>query len=204
MLAIFDAEKHRYTDKSGKEYPSVSFLLAHFGISNIAEVSKYVKPETMQLSRDFGKELHRTTVMDDQNQLGKCDEGIVPYLLGWRQYVADHKPNFIAYEQPLLSTTWGFAGTPDRVDDRGKWLDVPDIKTGVKTVAEEIQTALYAILIEEHYCKQVKDRYTVHVKEFGYKLERHTDKMDFNIAKSILTIFKYKLKRGLFQWSKSN
>jgi hypothetical protein len=60
-------------------------------------------------------------------------------------FLKDYSPAFLSIEQPMISSIWGFAGTPDRVTSDGKYKYIVDIKTGVRTVAEEIQTALSAV-----------------------------------------------------------
>lgn len=200
MEAIFEEVGHRYYDKQGQQYPSVSWLLQKYGYSNMEYIRNIIGDAAMDRSSEFGRVCHETTVLDDQDRLEKCDPAIEPYLIGWRQFMADHKPKFIAYEQPLLSTEWGFAGTADRVEDCGKWLCVPDVKSGVVTKAEEIQTAFYAILIEEHFKMPVKDRYSVHLKPFGYQKVWHKNKGDLNIARCILTLYRDQKSKGLVKW----
>jgi hypothetical protein len=195
MKALFKEEGHEYRDKAGKKYPSVSYLLERFGYSEIEKVRKFIGDDKMNRSAEFGRVFHHTTVLDDHDKLGSCDQEIEPYLVGWRQFIQDVRPKFISYEESLLSVL-GFAGTPDRVEDAGKWLNVPDIKTGVWTRAEEIQTAFYAILVEEHYKRPVKDRYSVHVKPFSYTIVRHKNKNDINIARCILTLLRDQGWRG--------
>lgn len=203
MIAIFDKKEHRYFDKAGNEYPSVSFIIEHFGLSTIDIARRIHGDALIDRSAEFGTVFHDTATLDDQNKLDKCDEEIEPYLIGWRQYVSEHKPNFIAYELPLISTQWGFAGTPDRIDDAGKWLEIIDLKSGAVTISERIQTALYSILVEEHFKKKVAKRHSVHVYPFKYKIIRHADKADINIAKCILNIYAFKRKNGLLKFYKT-
>jgi hypothetical protein len=199
MKAIFKPENHEYFNESGVQYPSVSWLIDRYGYSNMDDVRGYVGDTCMDRAAEFGHILHETTVLDDQDRLGKCDPEIEPYLAGWRQFIADRSPKFISYEQPLLSKQ-GFAGTPDRIEDLGKFLAIVDIKSGVKTVAEEIQTAFYAILAEEHYGKPVKDRFSIHLMPFGYKRHDHKNKNDIMLARCILQLFNDQKRRGLIRW----
>ena len=150
----FIPETHKYFDKTGREYPSVSSILQHFGISQIDKMKAIHGEEHIKILADFGHEVHKLTAADDRGELDdwEYDHSVNPWLAGWAKYRMDSEVKFIAIEEPLISRVWGFAGTPDRIAEGGSnWLEIPDIKTGAKTVAEELQTAFYAILAEENY-----------------------------------------------------
>jgi hypothetical protein len=193
----FDKDTHSYFDASGKKVPCVSDILAHFGISQIDKVRSFIGEQVLKDAADFGTAVHDTTRLHDLNDLAGYDSAIEPWLQSWKNYVWDYKPNFVAIEQSLLSTVWGFAGTPDRVGKAGNGLRVDDLKTGVETVAERIQTAMYAILVEENYGQKVTYRGSIHLRAFDYKIVPHTDKNDIQTAKSLLTIWNFKKSKGL-------
>lgn len=190
----FQKEGHKYFDKSGREVPSVSEILRHFGISQIETVRKFVGDSAVDASSDFGTIVHDTCTLWDKNDLAECDPLVVPYLNGWKRFKVDYVPTFLTIEEPMISTVWGFAGQPDRVE---VGLIIDDIKTGVNTVAEEIQTALYQILFEENYGKKIQKRRSIHLQENGYKIIPHDDKSNINIAKCLLSVYNFKKSKGL-------
>ena len=200
----FEEKDHTYYDDADKEYVSVSRILEYFGISQIDKLKAIHGEEHFAALALFGKEVHKLTAAEDRHELNKWkfDKRLDPYIEGWCSF--RHQVNlnkgFLAIEDPLLSKVWGFAGTPDRIVDRGTFLEIPDLKCGCETVAEKIQTALYAILAEENYGKPVKARYTVHLdpkKALGYQVIPHNNKNDINVAKSLMVVWNYKKEKGL-------
>jgi hypothetical protein len=193
----FQKEGHKYFDAAGREVPSVSKILQHFGYSDIESVRKFIGDAAVDASSEFGSVVHDTCALYDKDDLAGCDPLVELYLNGWKKYRMVYKPTFIAIEQPLVSKIWGFAGQPDRVEDKANFLAIPDIKTGVVTIAEKIQTALYQILVEENYGQKVIARMSVHLSENNYSIVPHKDKNDINIAKCLLTIYNDKRSKGL-------
>lgn len=193
----FQKEGHKYFDASGREVPSVSKIIEHFGISNIDSVRKFVGPAALEASADFGTVVHQTCALHDIDDLAECDPLVLPYLNGWKSFLEDYNPTFLSIEKPMISGVWGYAGTPDRILSDGKYLYVVDIKTGVRTIAEEIQTALYQILAEENIGDRISKRYSVHLSEDDYIIIPHDDKSNINVAKCLLTIYNFKKQKGL-------
>jgi len=193
----FQKEGHKYFDAEGREVPSVSEILKHFGISDIDSMRKFIGNEALEASAEFGTCVHQTCALHDQDNLAECDPLVIPWLNGWKSFVKDYNPSFLSIEEPMASVIWGFAGTPDRVTSDGKYNYIVDIKTGVKTVAEEIQTALYQILAEENLKIKIAKRYSIHLSEGFYKIVPHEDKGNINTAKCLLGIYTFKKTKGL-------
>lgn len=193
----FKKQSHEYFDESGRNVPCVSDILKHFGISKMEDVRKFVGDSVMDASSNFGDVVHATCALHDQDDLAECDPQIFPYLKAWKSFLKDYNPQFLAVEKPMISGIWGFAGTPDRITSDGKYSYVVDIKTGVKTVSEEIQTALYQILAEESLNLKIAKRYSIHLTENYYSIVPHSDRSDINTAKSLITAYNYKLRKGL-------
>ena len=193
----FQKDGHKYFDGSGKEVPSVSAILQHFGISQMERVRQMIGDAAIDASSEFGTVVHQTCALNDLDDLASCDELVLPWLKGWRSFLNDYNPQFLSVEKPMISDVWGFAGTPDRITSDGKYAYVVDIKTGVKTVAEEIQTAMYQILAEENMDLKIAKRYSIHLSEGYYKIVPHDDKRDIQIAKSLLTVYNYKKSKGI-------
>jgi len=186
----FQEDGHLYFNEHGVEVSSVSSILEYFGISNWDIVDARI----LEAAQEFGKNVHETTRLSDEDDLESCDPLVNLYLEGWKKFRQDNAiSNFDIIEVPLYSKVWGFAGTPDRVC--GSML--PDIKTGTKTVAHKIQTAFYQILVEENYKIKIKKRLSVYLKEGKYNHDPHKDKSDLSIAKSLISIYNFKKRENL-------
>ena len=185
----FQQEGHEYYYE-GKKVPCVSDIIQHFGISNFS----FVNPEVLEAAREFGTNVHSTCELHDRNDLAECDPLIEPYLDQWIRFKDNEGiDSFDLIEEPLYSKVWGFAGTPDRVCGD---TDV-EIKTGAKTVANKIQSALYKILIDENCKVKIKNRWVVHLKPDTYTFVWYRDKTDLNIAKSLISIYNWKKENKL-------
>lgn len=187
----FQPEGHLYV-YNGKLVPCVSDILEHFGLSDFSRIHRAV----LDASQKFGNNVHKTCELYDRDDLDSCDIAVQPYLNNWIKCRQDNGiSNFDIIEKPMYSKVWGFAGTPDRV--HAGILD--DIKTGVATPAHAIQTALYQILVEENTGRRIKHRRSIHLSDSKYKIIPHKNKQDLVIAKSLLTIYKYKKEKGLIK-----
>ena len=164
--------------------PCVSDILSHFGLINFSNV----REDVLNASLNFGRVVHETCRLYDLDALAGWDSEIDPYLEGWKKFRAEKNPIFRLIEEPLVSRVWSFAGTPDRTCSDS----LLDIKTGQYSVAHQIQTALYKILIEENYGIKIKTRMCVYLKPNNYKIVFHSDKKDISIAKSLISVFNWK------------
>lgn len=195
--AYFRKEDHKYfvDEAMTKEVPSVSSILEHFGYSNFDELRRMGMGHIIDAAADYGNVVHDTLRLHDENELDSYDEKISGEVEAWKKFISDYRPEFLLIEEPLISKVWGFGGTPDRY-----WIEIlADIKTGQKSIAHEIQTALYKILIEENFPFSVKQRMTVEVKPDGYRIIPHKNRNDDSIAKAMLQIFHHKRKVGLIK-----
>ena len=185
-------EGHKYFNEHDIEVVSVSEILEHFGISDVSMIDGRV----LEAASSFGTVVHDTTRLNDIDDLESCDPQIQPYLDQWNKFKEDNNiawDDFSIIEQPLYSTVWGYAGTPDRVCSN----ILVDIKSGAETVAHRIQLALYQILVEENTDTKIKERWTVYLKPDSYKVVEHKDKTDLNIAKSLVSLYNWKKKEKL-------
>lgn len=190
----FQKDGHKYFNANGHEVPSVSEILRHFGISQIDKVRAIQGDAVIDASSDFGTVIHDTCSLHDMDDIAECDPLVIPYLNGWKKFKEAYKPVFLVIETPMVSEVWNFAGTPDRVE---VVMTIDDIKTGVVTVAEKIQTALYSILVEENLKTKVRNRRSIHLDENSFKIVPHSDASDINTAKCLLNIYNFKKQKGL-------
>ncbi len=189
---IFQEDTHQYF-LDGKEYPSVTTILKHFGMSDYSMVGE----TTLMKAATFGTNFHKTASFYEEGTLGEYSPEFEPWLNGWKKFLKDMAPVSLAIELPMVSKAWGFSGTPDRIytirDKAGIW----DIKTGTEVPANELQTAGYQILAEENLGIKIKERGTVYVFADGYKLHHHNAKTDDGVFKGLINGYKWKKLKGL-------
>ena len=188
----FNEEEHKYS-YGGKDYISVTTVIEHFGLSNLEGIPEHI----LETANQFGKAVHKLTYLYDNNNIGKYDKKLEPWLAAWISFKRDY---------------------PD--------LDeiVLDIKTGVKCASHAIQTAGYAILAEEQgrglvlmeeplvsqiwgfagtpdrvYSSsgKIKHRWTVYLSKGKYKREKNKEKSDLSVFKSLMQVYNWKKKAGL-------
>jgi hypothetical protein len=185
MKVIFEPKEHRYFDENNREFPSVTTILKHFGMT--PDYDRFGN----EASRSFGSVVHRTLELFDNGVLDKYeyDPAIEPYLGQWIKFKKDYRiDNFKIIETPMCSETWSFAGTCDRYTDG----IVVDLKTGIEQPAHSIQTAMYKILVEENLKVKVNKRVCVYLKGDSYKFVENRNKNDVSLAKSLMQIYGFK------------
>lgn len=149
MGLVFSAEAHKYF-LDGKELASVSSLIAPLGEE---------MPEDMEgafaLAAERGTELHAVLASvwdaEEREEEMELPEEYAPYLDGVRRFLADHKIEPIAVEEPIYSPSLGVAGTPDLLcyfDGKLAILDYKFVSQVAKTKAKA-QLNFYAIIYEE-------------------------------------------------------
>jgi hypothetical protein len=192
---VFKDDTHQYFH-NGKEYPSVTTILKHFGMVDFSMVGE----TTLKKAAEFGRNFHATSAMFEEGTLGAYSPELEPWLDGWKKFLKDFAPVGIAIELPMVSTTWGFAGTPDRVYVMpGPKNAIWDIKTGHEMPANALQTAGYKILAEESLGIKVQERGTIVVHEDGYKMFKHTGTTDDGIFKGLVNAWKWKRNNNLIK-----
>jgi len=111
----FIADGHIYTDAPvdgfGRSYPSVTTILKAEGFIDTRFYDDW--------SRDRGSMIHLATAYDDAGELDEenLDPVILPYLAAWRRFRKES--GFIPeqIEPPMMSNTYRYAGTPDRIGE---------------------------------------------------------------------------------------
>jgi hypothetical protein len=182
----YDDKSHTYT-MDGKRLISMTTLLKEFGLVDYSMINR----DVLAAAATFGKVVHETCALYDMGELESCDPQIEPYLDGWKKFISELKPKFLAVEMPMASRTWGFAGTPDRVYKVSR-PGILDIKTGAPIPATDLQTAGYQILAEENLGVKIGERITIKLEAGDYKLIQHKDKNDINTVKGMLALYRWK------------
>jgi hypothetical protein len=201
----FDTQTHTYTDFAGREYPSVTKILNDLGLTDYS----MIKDVVLAAAANFGTEVHRVCSLYDMGELDWSEyrpedrPHLEPYLDGWKKFLGDLQPKFLAIELPLISKAWAFAGTPDRVYTVTGNV-IADIKTGAPVPATDLQTAGYQILVEENLGMKIRGRITVKLEPGTYKLIQHKDPQDIITFKGAVNLWHWKQKRGLNKTGGSN
>lgn len=197
-VLTFDPAEHRYF-VGGVEVPSVTTILSAAGLSDFSMVN----PDILQAACELGSNVHKICELYDQDNLDESslDYGGRSYLEGWKLFRRDFEiESFLISERPMLSTKYGYAGTPDRIakmkGNRGKQVTVIDIKTGsARSIQTGPQLAGYAQLYREF--DRLPQGLNIHrlevVLEPGkYRVIPHIDPRHWNVFVSALNIFNYK------------
>ena len=110
-MLTFEPEGHVYK-WNGIVKPSVTQVLQRchsFG---------FVDAATLEAAQDRGTYVHALCEFDDLGELDEDKERngeFFGYLLGWRKFMRDYRPNWSLIEKPLFSKQMDIAGTPDRM-----------------------------------------------------------------------------------------
>jgi hypothetical protein len=175
--------------------PRVTEILRNAGLIDLS----FVKKDILERAQKFGSAVHKATELDDLGILNTeiLSGPLLPYLEGWRKFRKDFNLNFSRdeIEKHLVSTKWGFQGTPDRIARADNIL--VDIKTtsGVYP-STAIQCAAYVLLAEEGGIK-IKKQFCVQLKEGTYSVTPYNDPSDKSVFLSALNLYNWKKKHNL-------
>ena len=151
-------------------------------------------------ARDRGTAVHMACQYYDLGDLDESslDPVLVPYLAGWKKFLADHKCEWTAIEQRMEHQTLGYRGTPDRVGYVNGTLLVVDVKSGASAKWHRWQLAAYAGMQSDPYRYL---RMVVRLQDDGnYKKDMFPASnypADFNVFCSALNIANVKILEGI-------
>jgi len=183
----FEPINHEYF-MDGKEYPSYSKIVKHFGMT--PDYERFGN----DASRDFGSAVHHLTKLYDTNNLGSYDPRLQPRLNGYKMFLDHFKPKWKLTETPMISERWGFAGTPDRFGGFMGRNSLIDFKSGSEDPSHGLQTAAYQILVEENLEVPVRRRYSLYILDNNFKLIEHKNPSDKTIFIGLAQAYRWKLK----------
>ncbi|MDN7658479.1 hypothetical protein [Burkholderia cenocepacia] len=188
----FDEAEHTYT-VAGRRVPSVTQILAP-----LVDYSM-VPRETLERGRQLGSAVHRMTELydlDDLDMDSLADE-LRPYLTAWIKFRAE--TGFVpeTIEKRMFHPSLRFAGTPDRsglISGRRAVIDIKKMLTLGPVIG--LQLAAYRELFAKNGTV-VEDRYGLGLRADGtYRLVPYTDKSDWPVFLSLLTLRNWKEKHG--------
>lgn len=186
----FDEASHTYT-LGGVVIPSVTQVL-----KPIAPDFSMVPPAVLERKRALGVAVHLACELEDDGDLGECDDVLTPYVDGWRKFKEDTGALILMNERRLFHPALRYAGTLDRlVTMRGDvWM--LDIKTSADPAPSYgAQTAAYVELIRamEGDARGPIRRGTVHLREDGtYRLHEFKNPNDLPAFMACLSLHHWK------------
>lgn len=189
---LFDPVEHAYT-VAGKRLPSVTQIL-----SPLVDYSM-VPRDVLERAQKLGTAVHRMTELYDLDDLDMdclADE-LVPYLTAWIKFRAESGFVPETIEKRLYHPALRFAGTPDRsglINGRRAVIDIKKMLTLGPVIG--LQLAAYGELFAKNGT-QIEDRYGLGLRADGtYRLVPFTDKGDWPVFLSLLTLNNWKVKNG--------
>ena len=179
----FDAIEHQYFI-DGEEVPHITGMLDNVNLIDDAWLTEE--------GRERGQIVHRLAAdfdlgaIADPRQVENIYKG---WFLAHVAAMRTIRPTWTAVEQAIISVAHRFGGRPDRVGRVwGAWA-VVDLKTGTRSAATPIQTALQAILAAPglRLPPTAIVRYELDLKKNGkWELFEHTDRRNFDKAYEVI------------------
>lgn len=186
MITYYNDELHEYRVE-GKIVPSVTQIISAAGLIDNSFFT--------EAARARGTYIHTAILYYLQDDLveDSIPDEYKGYMNAFKQFMVDTlcKPLINMCEVPVFNEL--FAGTPDIICTLKGWESIVDVKTGAESPITGIQTAAYERLLD----KSLK-RYGLYLKNTGkYKLVPYTDRNDINIFNAALSLYNFRVARGL-------
>ncbi|MEM5294208.1 hypothetical protein VSR82_07680 [Burkholderia sp. JPY481] len=192
-MLTFDPVGHVYTVGT-RRVPSVTQTLAP-----LVDYSA-VPANVLKRAQDLGTAVHKMTELYDLDDLDmdNLSDELLPYLTAWIKFRAEtgFVPELI--EKRFYHPALGFAGTLDRTGLVSGRRSVIDIKKMLRLEpVVGVQLAAYKELCIKNGV-DVQDRYGLGLRADGtYRLVPFTDKGDWPVFLSLLTLRNFKEKHGI-------
>jgi len=106
---IFNEEDHEYK-VDGVVYPSVTEIIRFL----YRELYDTVIQSRLDRAAERGRAVHKASEALDKYGKVECDEDIAPYMMAYKHFLQDYKPDWIEIEKPHFHKEYLYAGTPDR------------------------------------------------------------------------------------------
>jgi hypothetical protein len=181
----FDADTHSYIDlATGAELPHITGML---------ELTGWINPDWYtEDASERGTAVHGLTADYDLGalELDRLVSRYRAYVLAYREVLELlQRPTMLAVEEPNVHPALLFGGRPDRLVHIFGLAGILEIKTGEKKKADQIQTALQAILSESRLeiPAEYQMRVAVYLRPDGRcKVEHHKERSDIRKAREVI------------------
>lgn len=187
---------------AGERVPSVTEVIELAGLSDIQRIIALAGEDVVQNAAKRGSIVHgycQLVDLDPEFDLNRVPEYARGYVAGYAKFVRETAFRPDVSEEPMISTAYRFAGTPDRIGFLGPRQTILDIKTpAASDPAWKIQSAGYALLAEENYGIERPARACLMLRKGGtYKVEPHSDPRDRTIFIAALHVAHFRLSHKL-------
>lgn len=183
-----------------------SNLLSVTEILDMAGLTDYFNIPDKEYYFSLGHAVDYATQLVDENNLGECEEVVLPYMEGYKNFLNDTGFEILHNQKHVMSVLYGFQGTLDKV---GKlWKHRVVIDTKCSAICEpwyHWQTAGYMIGYNEEYKQpnSVQKRYILNLHpslgERKYKLTPCKNENDLSIFKAAIVIARARKENKLWK-----
>ena len=181
-MSVICNENHQYFEE-GNRVPGFTEIVMALGI---VKPNPFYTPD----GRDQGTALHQWLLFLAQGKepADLPDERIAGRVEGIRKFLRESDFKFQGGEQPMFDKSIRFCCTPDLWGNMAGARCVIDAKRGAKLKHHALQTAAQKLALASNgiHCR---DRYTLYLKDGGYKLEQHTDANDMGRWQAIVAAY---------------
>ncbi len=150
----------------------------------------------------LGHAVDYATQLFDENNLGECEEVILPYLKSYQDFLKETKCKVLENQVHVLSEIYGFQGRLDKVAELFNRRSIIDVKCSeIYQPCYAWQTAGYMIAYNEKNKrpKDIQERYVLNLKRNGYKLTHCKDQSDLSVFKAAVVIANTRKKFNLIK-----
>ncbi len=178
LATKFDAAEHRYADRAGCVYSSVTQVLGSVGFNDWME---FIPAAVLDRARDRGQAVHAACHFLDEGDLDwdTLDSEVRPYVEHYQEWRAFSRFQPIALETPIINC--GFAGTPDKIGYIGGDLTIIDLKTGEKA-PEAVGVQLFA------YSELIGHQFGCRLLSLQLRKERNPLLTEFTFPEQVATL----------------
>ena len=183
--------------------PHVTSVLREAGLQG-----EWYAPRSATVPDDYylnlGTAVHRACELSDENDLDEStlDERIRPRLVQYRRFLSELNVEVIEIEREVSHPIFKYVGRLDRLVRIGSRLGVLDLKSPSVAAWQGPQTAAYReARVMEPLASPITARWTLHLHDTKYVLREWTDRDDWNVFLSALTVANWRRRNGLWTTS---
>ena len=198
----FDVDTHQYRVDGSRVWSVTQIISEPLKGAALARIP----PDVLQRKAEIGTATHKAVQASLAGQLDwlSLDPDVEPYFNAWSEFFVRHDWRPTIIEEPMYSTRYRYAGTPDQVGHLDGEPAVLDLKTVYAMDASiGVQLAAYEQLILEN-----RDEFNVGAqfrasklkrfglqlrKDGGFRVHHYQNRLDWPCFQALLTINAWKL-----------
>jgi hypothetical protein len=186
-MLTFDEAAHLYR-WNGNPVPNVTRI-----IKPLIDYS-FVDPEKLERARQQGKAIHKMVELEIRGEPYTLPAWLEPYRAAWWKFVGETGFECWFSERRTFHHGMHYATTPDLESA------IVEIKRSFAAgLAVGVQTAAQKAAVEsDKHMPRFRERFGLQLRDDGtYRLQHHTDKDDFNVFLSCLTLHRWRERNGI-------